>query len=103
MLILGAGQGGLTVAARLKMLNIPALMVDQNERVGDNWRKRYRQLVLHDPVAQRGATGAVEERLNACVHGGEDEFVIEYRADHPQLGMRWMAGTFNFWALGQWG
>jgi thioredoxin reductase len=50
VLILGAGQGGLTVAARLKMLNIPALMVDQNERVGDNWRKRYRQLVLHDPV-----------------------------------------------------
>lgn len=50
VLIIGAGQGGLTVAARLKMLNIPALMIDQNERVGDNWRKRYRQLVLHDPV-----------------------------------------------------
>ncbi|KAF1838033.1 FAD/NAD(P)-binding domain-containing protein [Decorospora gaudefroyi] len=50
VLILGAGQGGLTVAARLKMLNVPAIMVDQNERVGDNWRKRYRQLVLHDPV-----------------------------------------------------
>jgi cation diffusion facilitator CzcD-associated flavoprotein CzcO len=50
VLILGAGQGGLTTAARLKMLGVPALMIDQNERVGDNWRKRYRQLVLHDPV-----------------------------------------------------
>ena len=50
VLIIGAGQGGLTVAARLKMLNIPALIIDQNERVGDNWRKRYKQLVLHDPV-----------------------------------------------------
>ncbi|KAF2844808.1 FAD/NAD(P)-binding domain-containing protein [Plenodomus tracheiphilus IPT5] len=50
VLILGAGQGGLTVAARLKMLNVPALMIDSNDRVGDNWRKRYRQLVLHDPV-----------------------------------------------------
>ncbi|KAL6703513.1 hypothetical protein ACN47E_009611 [Coniothyrium glycines] len=50
VLIIGSGQGGLTVAARLKMLNVPALMIDQNERVGDNWRKRYRQLVLHDPV-----------------------------------------------------
>ncbi|CAO2655023.1 Nn.00g117560.m01.CDS01 [Neocucurbitaria sp. VM-36] len=48
--IIGSGQGGLTVAARLKMLNIPSLMIDSNERVGDNWRKRYRQLVLHDPV-----------------------------------------------------
>jgi signal transduction histidine kinase/CheY-like chemotaxis protein len=36
--------------------------------------------------------GPVEERLNACVHGDQDEFVIEYRADHPQLGPRWMAG-----------
>jgi cation diffusion facilitator CzcD-associated flavoprotein CzcO len=50
VLILGAGQGGLTVAARLKMLNVSSLMIDQNERVGDNWRKRYHQLVLHDPV-----------------------------------------------------
>jgi thioredoxin reductase len=50
VLIIGAGQGGLTCAARLKMLNIPALIIDQNERVGDNWRKRYKQLVLHDPV-----------------------------------------------------
>ncbi|KAF2188399.1 FAD/NAD(P)-binding domain-containing protein [Zopfia rhizophila CBS 207.26] len=50
VLIIGAGQGGLTVAARLKMLNIPSLMIDSNTRVGDNWRKRYHQLVLHDPV-----------------------------------------------------
>ncbi|TPX08091.1 uncharacterized protein E0L32_010291 [Thyridium curvatum] len=50
VLILGAGQGGLTSAARFKMLGVPALVVDQEDRVGDNWRRRYRQLVLHDPV-----------------------------------------------------
>jgi len=32
------------------MLNIDALCIDQNDRIGDNWRKRYKQLVLHDPV-----------------------------------------------------
>lgn len=32
------------------MLNVPALIIDANERVGDNWRKRYHQLVLHDPI-----------------------------------------------------
>ena len=32
------------------MLGVPTLVIDQNERVGDNWRKRYHQLVLHDPV-----------------------------------------------------
>jgi len=41
VVIIGAGQAGLTIAARLKMLNVPALIVEQNERVGDNWRKRY--------------------------------------------------------------
>lgn len=32
------------------MLGINALIVDRNQRVGDNWRNRYHQLVLHDPV-----------------------------------------------------
>lgn len=47
---IGAGQAGLTAAARLKMLGVGAIAIDQNDRVGDNWRKRYHQLVLHDPV-----------------------------------------------------
>ncbi|RAL16074.1 flavin-containing monooxygenase [Aspergillus homomorphus CBS 101889] len=50
VLIIGAGQAGLSVAARLKMLDIDSLIIDEEERVGDNWRKRYHQLVLHDPV-----------------------------------------------------
>ncbi|KAH6676789.1 hypothetical protein B0J14DRAFT_360773 [Halenospora varia] len=50
VLILGAGQAGLTVAARLKMLGVKSLIVDREERIGDNWRTRYHQLVLHDAV-----------------------------------------------------
>ncbi|KAL8792033.1 MAG: hypothetical protein Q9195_005374 [Heterodermia aff. obscurata] len=50
VLILGAGQGGLTLAARLKQLDISTLIIDRNGRVGDNWRNRYHQLVLHDSV-----------------------------------------------------
>jgi cation diffusion facilitator CzcD-associated flavoprotein CzcO len=46
----GAGQSGLASAARLKALGIKSLVVDREERVGDNWRTRYRHLVLHDPV-----------------------------------------------------
>ncbi|KAK4101166.1 oxidoreductase-like protein [Parathielavia hyrcaniae] len=49
-LIIGAGQAGLSVAARLKMLSIPTLVIEKNKTVGDNWRKRYPQLVLHNPV-----------------------------------------------------
>ncbi|CAL8582844.1 hypothetical protein XPA_008487 [Xanthoria parietina] len=50
VLIIGAGQGGLTIAARLKQLKIPTLIIDRNGRIGDNWRNRYHQLVLHDSV-----------------------------------------------------
>ncbi|KAJ5675953.1 hypothetical protein N7462_008850 [Penicillium macrosclerotiorum] len=50
VIIVGAGQGGLTVGARLKMLNVDTLIIDQEDRIGDSWRRRYHQLVLHDPV-----------------------------------------------------
>ncbi|BCR86265.1 putative flavin-binding monooxygenase [Aspergillus chevalieri] len=49
-LIVGAGQAGLNTAARLQNLGVSNLIVDKNERIGDNWRKRYRTLVTHDPV-----------------------------------------------------
>ncbi len=50
VVVIGAGQGGLTVAARLGQLGVDTLVVERHLRVGDNWRNRYRSLVLHDPV-----------------------------------------------------
>ncbi|KLU92462.1 hypothetical protein MAPG_11406 [Magnaporthiopsis poae ATCC 64411] len=41
VVIIGAGQAGLAVAARLKMLNVKTLVVDKAARVGDSWRGRY--------------------------------------------------------------
>ena len=38
------------MAARLKQLGVETLIVDRNPRIGDNWRNRYHQLVLHDSV-----------------------------------------------------
>ncbi|MBW3606442.1 MAG: NAD(P)/FAD-dependent oxidoreductase [Actinobacteria bacterium] len=50
VVVVGAGQAGLTVAARLRMFGVPTLVVERNQRIGDNWRQRYHTLVLHDPV-----------------------------------------------------
>ena len=50
VLIIGAGQSGLNLGARLQSLGLSCLIIDKNERVGDNWRHRYRTLVTHDPV-----------------------------------------------------
>lgn len=49
-LVIGGGQGGIMLAARLKQLGVPTIVVEKNARAGDSWRKRYRSLVLHDPV-----------------------------------------------------
>ena len=48
VLVIGAGQAGLSIAARLRQMDIDCLVVERNGRVGDNWRKRYQALVLHN-------------------------------------------------------
>jgi putative flavoprotein involved in K+ transport len=50
VVIVGGGQGGLALAARLRQLSIPAIIIEKHERPGDSWRKRYKSLCLHDPV-----------------------------------------------------
>jgi putative flavoprotein involved in K+ transport len=49
-LVVGGGQNGLQLAARLGRLGVPTLVVDAHERPGDCWRKRYPSLHLHDPI-----------------------------------------------------
>ena len=48
VLVVGGGHAGLSAAARLGQLDIDTLIVDRGARIGDNWRKRYHALVLHN-------------------------------------------------------
>ena len=48
--IIGGGQGGIGLGARLKRLGVPTIIVEKNARPGDSWRNRYKSLCLHDPV-----------------------------------------------------
>ena len=50
VLVVGGGQAGLSIAARLKLLHVDTLIVDRWPRIGDNWRKRYHALTLHNQV-----------------------------------------------------
>lgn len=50
VLVIGGGQAGLAIAARLKQLKVDTLIVDREARIGDNWRKRYHALTLHNQV-----------------------------------------------------
>lgn len=49
-LIIGGGQGGIALGARLRKLGVPTIIVEKNDRPGDSWRNRYKSLCLHDPV-----------------------------------------------------
>ncbi len=50
VLVVGGGQAGLSIAARLTQLNVDTLVVDREQRIGDNWRNRYHALTLHNQV-----------------------------------------------------
>lgn len=50
VLIVGAGHNGLALATQLRAYGVRALVVDRQARLGDNWRRRYASLSLHDIV-----------------------------------------------------
>ncbi len=50
VVVIGGGQGGIGLGARLRQLGVPTIIVERNERAGDSWRNRYKSLCLHDPV-----------------------------------------------------
>lgn len=50
VLIIGGGQGGIALGARLRQLDVPHIVIDKHDNPGDQWRKRYKSLCLHDPV-----------------------------------------------------
>ncbi len=50
VVVIGGGQGGIALGARLRRLGVPTIIVEKNPRAGDSWRNRYKSLCLHDPV-----------------------------------------------------
>ncbi|KAL4749580.1 hypothetical protein BDW72DRAFT_194717 [Aspergillus terricola var. indicus] len=50
VLVVGAGQCGLAIAAHLQNLGLNYLVVDKLSRPGDSWRARYDTVKLHTPI-----------------------------------------------------
>ncbi|KAI9146866.1 putative flavin-binding monooxygenase protein [Paramyrothecium foliicola] len=50
VLVIGAGQAGLSLGARLRSMGIRTLLVDKNARFGDSWRARYKTVTLNTPT-----------------------------------------------------
>ncbi len=50
VVIIGGGQSGLMLAARLGQIDVDTLVVEKTPRVGDVWRNRYHSLQLHNEI-----------------------------------------------------
>ncbi|ETS80551.1 hypothetical protein PFICI_08080 [Pestalotiopsis fici W106-1] len=50
VVIIGAGHAGLAMAARLKVLGIPHLIIEKEGAAGQSWSSRYASLSLHGPT-----------------------------------------------------
>jgi putative flavoprotein involved in K+ transport len=55
--IVGAGQTGLATAYFLGRAGVACLVLDEHQRVGDQWRQRYESLLLNSPAQYDGMPG----------------------------------------------
>ena len=55
--VIGGSQAGLAVGYYLKQRGLPFVILDENERIGDAWRKRWDSLRLFTPARYDGLPG----------------------------------------------
>lgn len=60
-IVIGAGQAGLAAGYYLKQANCDFLLLDANEGIGDNWRKRWEGLRLFSPQRYNQLPGLAPE------------------------------------------
>lgn len=49
--VIGGGNAGAALAARLKALGVDSIIAERNPRAGDNWARRYDCMKFHVPTA----------------------------------------------------
>src|SRR3954468_9723361 len=85
--IIGAGQTGLATAYYLGRAGVPCVVLDEHERVGDQWRTRYDSLLLNTPAQYDGLPGLPIAAPRGSFPSGED------MADHLERYVREMGIT----------
>ncbi|MGH3862778.1 flavin-containing monooxygenase [Actinokineospora sp.] len=88
-LIIGAGQAGLSTGYHLRELGRPCLIVDGNDRVGDNWRRQWDTLRLYTPAKYSSLPG-LPFPMDAWAFPHKDEVAdyLETYALHWDLPVR---------------
>ena len=66
-LIIGGGQGGIILAARLRKINVPTIVIDKNKNPGDSWRNRYKSLKPQTVIPSLDSRIRIESTLTKLI------------------------------------
>lgn len=88
-IVVGAGPGGLAVAAALKRVGIPAVVLERAGTVGASWRSHYDRLHLHTARWLSGLPGLpIPRRAGTWVSRSDFIAYLETYARHHALDLR---------------
>jgi putative flavoprotein involved in K+ transport len=94
VVVIGAGPGGLAVAAALKGQGLNPLVVDRDDRVGSSWRGHYDRLHLHTPRRWSGLPGyPIPRSFGRWVARDDVVRYLEAYAAHHRLELRLGSGV----------
>ncbi len=94
VVVIGAGPGGLAVAAALKGHGRNPLVVDRADRVGSSWRRHYDRLHLHTPRRWSGLPGyPIPRSFGRWVARDDVVRYLEAYAAHHRLELRLGSGV----------
>ena len=94
VVVIGAGPGGLAVAAALKGHGVNPLVVDRADRVGSSWRHHYDRLHLHTPRRWSGLPGyPIPRSFGRWVARDDVVRYLEAYAAHHRLELRLGSGV----------
>jgi len=94
VVVIGAGPGGLAVAAALKGHGHNPLVVDRADRVGSSWRHHYDRLHLHTPRRWSGLPGyPIPRSFGRWVARDDVVRYLEAYAAHHRLDLRLGSGV----------
>jgi cation diffusion facilitator CzcD-associated flavoprotein CzcO len=89
VVVIGAGPGGLAVAAALKAHGVNPVVVDRSAQVGSSWRSHYDRLHLHTPRRWSGLPGyPIPRSAGRWVSRDDVVSYLEAYAAHHRLELR---------------
>ena len=103
--VVGAGQSGLAVGYHLAARDVDFVILGDEKRVGDNWRKRWDSLRLFTPARYSGLPGmpfpaipshlADKDEVADYLERYADRYELPLRLDTRAAGLTWNGERFS--------